>query len=138
MGAVDEVKKKVKNKSFAIKDLPLFLKAAEEVVASDDFLQELLEHQDDIVIVMEVPKKVTGYLEIKDHKLTASEGKHSKPTITIQMNEDVAMKILTGEIDPTDAHLAGDINIVNFEVWVASSMSIFPILDNLREQLGMV
>jgi len=55
MGAVDEIKKKIESKQYALEDLPLFLKAVEEVAATNEDLQDELEDQDDVVIEMEVP-----------------------------------------------------------------------------------
>ena len=134
MGAVDEIKQLIESKSFDPKNLPLFLKAVEEVAGSNEDLQEELEDQEDVVIQMEVPGMVAAYMEIKDGKLVAAEGAHASPTVTIQMNEDVASGLLTGEIDTASAYMAGDIKIVGE---MAKAMALRSILEIVGEELGL-
>ena len=134
MGAVDEIKKLIETKSFDPKNLPVFMKAVEEVAASNEDLQDELEDQDDVVIVMEVPGLISAYLEIKDGKLTAGEGAHDSPTVTIQMNEEIATGLLTGEIDTASAYMAGDIKIVGE---MAKAMALRSILEIVGEELGL-
>ncbi|NHI91688.1 MAG: hypothetical protein EAX96_04230 [Candidatus Lokiarchaeota archaeon] len=134
MGAVDEIKKMLETKSFDPKDLPVFLKAVEEVAASNEDLQDELEDQDDVVIMMEVPGMVAAYLEIKDGKLTAADGAHPNPTVTVQMNEEIATGLLTGEIDTASAYMAGDIKIVGE---MAKAMALRSILEIVGEELGL-
>lgn len=134
MGAVDDIKKKIESKDFDPKDLPLFLKAVEEVAGSNEDLQEELEDQEDVIIAMEVPGMVAAYLEIKDGKLTADEGMPDNPTVTVQMNEDVASGLLTGEVDTASAYMAGDIKIVGE---MAKAMALRSILEIVGEELGL-
>ena len=134
MGAVDEIKKLIETKKFDPKNLPLFLKAVEEVAASNEDLQDELEDQDDVVIMMEVPGMVAAYMEIKDGKLTAGEGAHDNPTVTVQMNEDIAGGLLTGEVDTASAYMAGDIKIVGE---MAKAMALRSILEIVGEELGL-
>ena len=134
MGAVDEIKKLIETKAFDPKNLPLFLKAVEEVAASNEDLQDELEDQDDVVIMMEVPGMVAAYMEIKDGKLTAGEGAHDSPTVTVQMNEEIAGGLLTGEVDTASAYMAGDIKIVGE---MAKAMALRSILEIVGEELGL-
>ncbi|MHC1591969.1 MAG: SCP2 sterol-binding domain-containing protein [Candidatus Helarchaeales archaeon] len=134
MGAVDEVKELIEKKEFDPKKLPLFLKAVEEVAASNEDLQEELEDQEDVIIAMEVPGVVAAYMEIKDGKLTAAEGMPDNPTVTVQMNEDVATGLLTGEVDTASAYMAGDIKIVGE---MAKAMALRSILEIVGEELGL-
>ena len=134
IGAVDDIKKKLADKAYTLEDLPLFMKAIEEVAATNEDLQDELEDQDDVIIMMEVPGRIAGYMEIKDGKLTAGEGKHPDPTVTIQMNEDVAAGLLTGEVDTASAYMAGDIKIVGE---MAKAMALRSILEIVGEELGL-
>ncbi|MHA1378847.1 MAG: SCP2 sterol-binding domain-containing protein [Candidatus Helarchaeota archaeon] len=134
MGAVDEVKKKIESKEYKLEDLPLFLKAIEEVSKTNEDLQDELEDQDDVVIVMEVPGKVSGWLEVKDGKLTAGEGGKEDATVTVQLNEDIATGLLTGEVDVASAYMAGDIKIVGE---MAKAMALRSMLEIVGEELGL-
>ncbi|MHA1143203.1 MAG: SCP2 sterol-binding domain-containing protein [Candidatus Helarchaeota archaeon] len=134
MGAVDEVKKLIESKQFDPNKLPLFLKAVEEVAASNEDLQEELEDQEDVIIAMEVPGLTAAYMEIKDGKLKADEGMPDNPTVTVQMNEDVASGLLTGEVDTASAYMAGDIKIVGE---MAKAMALRSILEIVGEELGL-
>ncbi|MHA1301928.1 MAG: SCP2 sterol-binding domain-containing protein [Candidatus Helarchaeota archaeon] len=130
MGAVEEVKKKIEEKSLTLEDVPLFLKAAQEIAETNEDLQDELEDQDDVVIVMEVPGKVSAYLEIKDGKLTAA----ADATVTIQLAEDIAAGLLTGEVDVASAYMAGDVKIVGE---MAKAMALRSILEIVGEELGV-
>ncbi|MHA1382532.1 MAG: SCP2 sterol-binding domain-containing protein [Candidatus Helarchaeota archaeon] len=134
MGAVEEVKKKIEEKSLTLEDVPLFLKAAQEIAETNEDLQDELEDQDDVVIVMEVPGKVSAYLEIKDGKLTAAEGTPADATVTIQLAEDIAAGLLTGEVDVASAYMAGDVKIVGE---MAKAMALRSILEIVGEELGV-
>ena len=134
MGAIDEIKQLIESKEFDPKKLPVFLKAVEEVAATNEDLQDELEDQDDVTIVMEVPGLVSAYMEIKDGKLTAGEGKPDDATVTVQMNEEIATGLLTGEVDTASAYMAGDIKIVGE---MAKAMALRSILEIVGEELGL-
>ena len=134
MGAVDEIKKKIESKEYALEDLPLFLKAIEEVAQSNEDLQDEIEDQDDVIIAMEVPGKVAGYLKIADGKLSAGEGVPGDATVTVQLAEEVATGLLTGEVDVASAYMAGDIKIVGE---MAKAMALRSMLEIVGEELGL-
>ena len=134
MGAVDEIKKKIESKEYALGDLPLFLKAIAEVAETNEDLQDEIEDQDDVIIAMEVPGKVAGYLEIKDGKLSAGDGVPADATVTVQLAEEIATGLLTGEIDVASAYMAGDIKIVGE---MAKAMALRSMLEIVGEELGI-
>ncbi len=134
MGAVDEIKKKIESKEYGLEDMPLFLKAVEEVAKTNEDLQDELEDQDDVIIVMEVPGMIAGYLEIKDGKLKAGEGTRDDATVTVQLAEEIAAGLLTGEVDVASAYMAGDIKIVGE---MAKAMALRSILEIVGEELGI-
>lgn len=132
--AVDQIKEKIANKEYALEDMNLFLKAVEEVAETNEDLKDELEDQEDVIIQLEVPDRIAGYLQIKDGKLTAGEGSADEPTVTVQMNEDIAVGLLTGEIDTASAYMAGDIKIVGE---MAKAMALRSILEIVGEELGI-
>jgi hypothetical protein len=117
--ALDKYINMIEEKSFDLTKLPLFLKAVEELAASDLDLQSELEIQDNSVIFIEFPgaqDAPTGYIEIKDGKLTTGLDKPSNLTITVQINPEIAIEFLIGEIDMGALYMAGDMRIIgNFE-----------------------
>jgi len=132
--AVDQIKEKIKNKDYQLKDIPLLMKAIEEIANSNEELTNELKEQDDIVIQLDVKDVLSSYLEIKAGKLTAGEGMHEQPTVTIRLSEQVAQNLMSGELDTATAYTSGDIEITGE---MAKALAIRSILEIVGENLGL-
>jgi len=133
MGAVDEVKAKVEAKEFDAKDLPLFLKALEEIAETNEDLKDELEDTEDVVIQFNVPDVIQAYIEIKGGKLTAAEGSRDDADVTLEMTEEVGRNLFTGETDAASAYMAGDLKIIGE---MAKAMKLRSLIEIAGESFG--
>lgn len=134
MGAMDEIKSKIESRSFDASDLPLFLQALEEIATTSEDLQDELEDTEDVTIQFSVPGVVQAYIEIKDGKLTASEGTKDDADVTLEMTEEVGKNLFTGETDAASAYMAGDLKIIGE---MAKAMKLRSLIEIAGEELGL-
>lgn len=133
MGAIDEIKKKVEAREFDATDLPLFLKALEEIAGSNEDLIDELADTEDVSIQFNVPGVVQSYIQIKDGKLSAKEGMIEDADVTLEMTEEVGKNLFTGEADAASAYMAGDLKIVGE---MAKAMKLRSLIEIAGEEFG--
>ena len=134
MGAVDDVKAKLEAKDFDAKDLPMFLKALEEIATTNEDLVDELEDTEDTTIQFNVPGAVEAYIVIADGKLTAGEGVKEDADVTLEMTEDVGKNLFTGETDAASAYMAGDLKIIGE---MAKAMKLRSLIEIAGEEFGI-
>ena len=134
MGAVDDVKAKLEAKDFDAKDLPMFLKALEEIATTNEDLVDELEDTEDTTIQFNVPGSVEAYIVIADGKLTAGEGVKDDADVTLEMTEDVGKNLFTGETDAASAYMAGDLKIIGE---MAKAMKLRSLIEIAGEEFGI-
>jgi len=134
MGAVDDVKAKLEAKEFDAKDLPMFLKALEEIATTNEDLIDELEDTEDTTIQFNVPGAVEAYIVIADGKLTAGEGVKDDADVTLEMTEEVGKNLFTGETDAASAYMAGDLKIIGE---MAKAMKLRSLIEIAGEEFGI-
>ena len=134
MGAVDDVKAKLEAKDFEAKDLPMFLKALEEIALTNEDLIDELEDTEDTTIQFNVPGAIEAYIVIADGKLTAGEGVKEDADVTLEMTEEVGKNLFTGETDAASAYMAGDLKIIGE---MAKAMKLRSLIEIAGEEFGI-
>jgi putative sterol carrier protein len=134
MSAVEEVKAKIAAKEYDPKDLPLFMKALQEIAETSDELKEELSSWEDTTIVLKVPGITSAYLKVTGGKLEVGEGELENPDLTIEMTEEVARGIASQEVDMASAYMAGDIKL---EGDISIGMKLRPLMEIVGEKLGV-
>ncbi|MHA1310887.1 MAG: SCP2 sterol-binding domain-containing protein [Candidatus Helarchaeota archaeon] len=134
MGKVDEVKKLIEEGNFEAKSLPIFLGALEELAASSEDLQDELEDSDDVKIQFDAGESIKAWIKIEDHKLTTGEGEIDDPDVTLQMNEETAKGMFTGETDAASAYMQGDLKIIGE---MAKAMKLRALIEIVAEELDL-
>ncbi len=134
MGAVDDVKAKLESKDFDAKDLPMFLKALEEIATTNEDLVDELEDTEDTTIQFNVPGAVEAYIVIADGKLSAGEGVKDDADVTLEMTEEVGKNLFTGETDAASAYMAGDLKIIGE---MAKAMKLRSLIEIAGEEFGI-
>ena len=109
--AVDQIKDKIRNKQYTLNDIPLLMKAIEEIGNSNEEAIKALKGQKDIAIQLTIVDELESYLEIKDGKLISEKGKHASPTVNIKMSKEIAMGLMSGELDTATSYTSGDIQV---------------------------
>lgn len=124
----------VVTKQFDPKDFPLFLKAIEEISATSGELQEELSGMEETAINFVITGIIAGHIRVEGGRLTGGEGVLDDADLTIEMTEEVAKGMVTGETDVASAYMAGNIKL---EGDMAQAMKLRPILEVVTESIGL-
>nr|MDO8083656.1 SCP2 sterol-binding domain-containing protein [Candidatus Sigynarchaeum springense]MDO8118881.1 SCP2 sterol-binding domain-containing protein [Candidatus Sigynarchaeota archaeon] len=105
-----ELAEKIENGEFGIEDILDFFKVLADIANNSEEIQDEIEGWDRVLLfnVTNGPK-VT--MNIKGGKFDVQDGEQGTPDITLSMNSDVAVGVLSGETDATSAYMAGDLKV---------------------------
>ena len=131
---IEQIKAKIKNKEYELNDIPLLLKAIEEITNSNEDLIKELKDQENLIIQLTIEGALAVYLEIRDGKFLAGDGTHENPTVSISMSEKIARGLMSGELDTATSYTQGDIQITGK---MAKAIAIRSILEIVGENLGL-
>lgn len=82
---------------------------AEKANSMEEVKSELSDWE--IVFQIEVSDGEPCYMQVKDGKITAVEGKHENPDVTLTADSETWGKLLSGELDATEAYMAGQLQV---------------------------
>ena len=134
MGALEEVKNKINSDNYEIQDIPILLKALEEIIDSDDEIKGDLKGIPPVRVLISIKGVINVFFEVKDGKFASGEKKIANPDITIAMDEDVAKKIVSGDEDTASAYINKKIAITGD---LSKAISIRSVLEQAAEVLGL-
>ncbi|MHA1794024.1 MAG: SCP2 sterol-binding domain-containing protein [Promethearchaeota archaeon] len=87
-----------------------FFKVLAEIANESEDIQDEIEGWDRVLLFdVENGPKVT--MIVKEGKFEIKDGADGSPDITLSMNADVAIGVLSGETDATSAYMAGDLKV---------------------------
>ena len=133
--ALEEVKNKINNDDYQIQDIPLLLKALEEIIDSEDNeIKNDLKGIPPVRVLISIKGVINVFFEVKDGKFTSGEKKISNPDITIAMDEDIAKKIVAGDEDTASAYINKKIKISGD---LSKAITIRSVLEQAAEVLGL-
>lgn len=134
MTAIDEIKEKINSNDYQIQDIPLLLKALEEIIESESDIKKQLADISSLKILITIQGVINVYMEIKNGKFTSGEKKISNPDITISMGEDIAKQIVGGDEDTATAYINKKITVSGD---ISKAISLRPVLEQAAEILGL-
>ncbi|MHA1784957.1 MAG: SCP2 sterol-binding domain-containing protein [Candidatus Helarchaeota archaeon] len=134
MTAVTEIKEKINSNDYQIQDIPLLLKALEEIVESENDIQKILQDVPSVKILISIKGVINVFLEVKEGKFTSGEKKIQNPDITISMGEEIAKKIVSGDEDAATAYINKKITITGD---LSKAISLRSVLEQAAEILGL-
>ena len=106
----DELAEKIENGELTLDDVGDFFKVLADLGNESEEIQDEVEGWDRVLLFnVEGGPKVT--MTVKDAKFSAEVGEVGTPDITLTMNGDVAVGVLSGETDATSAYMAGDLKV---------------------------
>ncbi|MFX1277453.1 MAG: SCP2 sterol-binding domain-containing protein [Promethearchaeota archaeon] len=109
---LDRLKTLVDDPSGAtVDDYPQLLEFLKQVSKENDDLKEELEDMDIVVQMVITDKDKKFWLKAQEGNIDAGEGDIDNPSFTFSAVFDVAVGMLTGEVDATSAYMAGDITV---------------------------
>jgi len=89
---------------------------------------------DDVKIQFDVTDSVKAWIKVEDHKLTTGMGEIDDPDVTLQMNEETAKGMFTGETDAASAYMQGDLKIIGE---MAKAMKLRALIEIVAEELDI-
>ncbi|MFX0100734.1 MAG: SCP2 sterol-binding domain-containing protein [Candidatus Hodarchaeota archaeon] len=106
----DELAAKVEDGELTLDDILDFFKVLADLSNESEEIQDEVEGWDRVLLFnVEGGPKVT--MTVKDAKFEVADGEVGTPDITLTMNPDVAVGVLSGETDATSAYMAGDLKV---------------------------
>jgi len=105
-----ELAEKIKKGEFSISDSMDFFTVLCEVANSNDEIQDEVEGWDrNLLFNITDGPQIT--LLVQGGKFEVQDGEQGTPDVTLSMNSDVAVGVLSGETDATSAYMAGDLKV---------------------------
>ncbi|HME51203.1 MAG TPA: SCP2 sterol-binding domain-containing protein [Candidatus Lokiarchaeia archaeon] len=105
-----ELADKIKKGEFSISDSMDFFIVLCEVANGNDEIQDEVEGWDrNLLFNITDGPQIT--LLVQGGKFEVQEGEQGTPDVTLSMNSDVAVGVLSGETDATSAYMAGDLKV---------------------------
>ena len=109
---IDKIKGVMDDPSQAsIDDYPVLLEYLKQVSKENEDLKEELEDMDIVVQMVITDKDKKYWLKAQEGSVDAGEGDIDNPSFTFSAAFDVAVGMLTGEVDATSAYMAGEITV---------------------------
>lgn len=127
----EELAKKLDDGELTIDDTMDFFTVLAEIANESEDIQDEIDGWDRVLVFnIEGVKKIT--LKVQDGKVEVSEGAADESDITLTMNADTAVGVLSGEVDATSAYMAGDLKV---EGPLPDAIKFRTIIELLREEL---
>jgi putative sterol carrier protein len=105
-----ELAEKIKKGEFSISDSMDFFTVLCEVANGNDEIQDEVEGWDrNLLFNITDGPQIT--LMVQGGKFEVIDGENGTPDVTLSMNSDVAVGVLSGETDATSAYMAGDLKV---------------------------
>ena len=132
--AVDEIKEKINSNDYQIQDIPILLKALEEIIETEDEIKKELTSILPVKILRSVKGEINGNLQVTNGKFSSGEEKIANPDITITIDEDIAKSIVDGEEDTASAYINKKFKIIGE---LGKAISLRSVLEQAAEVLGL-
>lgn len=94
-----------------IEDTQLVFEFLKQLAQENEEIQEILEDADIVVGVNVIDKDTSFWLKAKGSDIEYGTGKVDNPTFIFEAEMDKAAGVIFGDIDPTQAYMAGDLVI---------------------------
>ena len=105
-----ELAEKIKKGEFSISDSMDFFTVLCEIANGNDEIQDEVEGWDrNLLFNITDGPQIT--LMVQSGKFEVIDGENGTPDVTLSMNSDVAVGVLSGETDATSAYMAGDLKV---------------------------
>ena len=109
---LDVLKKLMDDPSSAtLEEFPKLLEFLKQVSKENDDLKEELEDMDIVVQMVISDKDAKFWLTAQNGAVDAGTGDVDSPSFTFTASFEVAVGMMTGEVDATSAYMAGDITV---------------------------
>jgi len=127
----DMVQEKIDEGTFGMEDLHDYFTVFTQLSNNTEDIQDEVEGFDR-TFLFKIDGRPTAWFSIKDAKLEMGSGEIDNPEITLDMSEELAIGIFSGQVDPTQAYMNGDLKVAG----VINDAIVFRnILDLVQEEM---
>ena len=127
----DKIQDKIDDNDFGMDDLKDFFTVFIQISNNTEDIQDEVEGFDR-TFLFKIDGSPIAWFNIKDARLEMGSGDIDNPDITLDMSEELAVGIFSGQVDPTQAYMNGDLKVDG----VINDAIVFRnILDLVREEM---
>jgi putative sterol carrier protein len=106
----DTILDKIQEGSFGAQDFKDYFTVLTQISNNTEDIQDEVEGFDR-TFLYKINGKPLAWLRIKDKRFEMGSGNVEGPDITLDMSEDLAVGIFSGQVDPTAAYMSGDLKV---------------------------
>jgi putative sterol carrier protein len=106
----DTILDKIDDGSFGMEDLKDYFTVFTQICNNTEDIQDEVDGLD-LAFLYKINGRPVAWLRIKDKRFEMGSGGIEGPDITLDMSEEVAIGIFSGQVDPTAAYMSGDLRV---------------------------
>jgi putative sterol carrier protein len=106
----DMILDKIDEGSFGMEDFQDYFTVFTQISNNTEDIQDEVEGFDR-TFLYKINGRPLAWLSIKDKRFEMGSGGIEGPDITLDMSEEVAIGIFSGQVDPTAAYMSGDLRV---------------------------
>jgi putative sterol carrier protein len=106
----DMILDKIQEGSFGMEDLKDYFTVSTQISNNTEDIQDEVEGFDR-TFLYKISGRPIAWLRIKDKTFEMGSGDIEGPDITLDMSEELAIGIFSGQVDPTTAYMSGDLKV---------------------------
>jgi putative sterol carrier protein len=133
-----DIKEKIENGTLSGSDLADVLEAVVEIVMNNhettELFADMAEEGEDVAINFAIPDMGEHSLVIAGGQISFTHEGAPDPTITITMDQDTAVGLISGKLDPLATFSAG---LVKLEGNLTKAMSLILVLQVVGDYFGV-
>jgi len=106
----DAILDKIEDGSFGMEDLKDYFTVFTQISNNTEDIQDEVEGFDR-TFLYKINGRPVAWLSIKDKRFEMGSGDIEGPDITLDMSEELAIGMFSGQVDPTSAYMSGDLKV---------------------------
>ena len=106
----DMILDKIQEGSFGMEDLKDYFTVLTQISNNTEDIQDEVEGFDR-TFLYKINGTPVAWLSIKDKRFEMGSGDVEGPDITLDMSEELAISMFSGQVDPTAAYMSGDLRV---------------------------
>jgi putative sterol carrier protein len=127
----DKILDKMDEGSFGIDDLKDYFTVLTQISNNTEDIQDEVEGFDR-TFLYKINGKPVAWLRIKDKRFEMGSGGIERPDLTLDMSEEVAIGVFSGQVDPTTAYMSGNLKV---DGAVNDAIVLGNIMDLVHEEM---
>ena len=127
----DMILDKIEEGSFGMEDLKDYFTVLTQISNNTEDIQDEVEGFAR-TFLYKINGRPLAWLSIKDKRFEMGSGDIERPDITLDMSEELAIGMFSGQVDPTAAYMSGDLRV---DGAVNDAIVLGNILDLVHEEM---